>query len=242
MLQALASQAGFEIEFEESSDSEDSEYESEDIRYEGEEEKEGEEEGEGEVRAGDGAKNATVVDGGGEKGHNETEQTLELYKEHGVSKTDSTESTLATSPITVDTKTSHATSTPHTLENNLCLHNNIKERALGVVAPLSAMESVSSDFAEKQINGRTDHLDSGRSTCNSKPAVSASTCATDEDHSSKSHLLLDLLTSAVGNQPPKRLVTDRVSYMTRTCTCTLCVVAHVQCIIVHVYKYIYMCM
>ena len=133
MLQALANEAGFQIEFEDTSDSEDSEYETEE--GEGESNEEGEElvgnEGEGNDK------------GEGEEGGREKQ-----VKRNEGDGTSSCSSSVADGDCrTLPNSASNTTLLP---QNNTCLHNNIDD------TPTSSGQASCENIMEKQVNGRTE--------------------------------------------------------------------------------------
>ena len=254
MLEALASQAGFEIEFDDSSDSNDSEYDDKgedgeeesgegegenergggEMEGEGEWEGEGEREGEGEAEGeGDGEDEGEINQTGGREGKDGEEQgdmadrmkVNELApNEHGQRKTDTKSPEVHTEPtkdgdsdslhieitlnpqLTVREAELSSTSTSPSLKlgNNFCLHNNT-ETSEPSDGELTLTEPDSILSVETQANGRTGvcepHADVHASV---ESCAISSTCGssagTSRDRSSKSHLLLDLLTSTEEKQ------------------------------------------
>ena len=194
MLQALANEAGFEIEFEDTSDSEDSEYETEEVEGEGKEEGE-----EAAGREGEGKDEGEAEEEGGRE---------EQVKGNEGDGTSSCNSSAADRDCrTLPNAASNATLLP---QNNTCLHNNTDD------TPTSSAPASCEEVVEKQVNGRTE-IRSEEDSCPVNSATysthvsSASSgsdgtqtgngrCTSGSDRSSKSHLLLDLLTSAVTSQ------------------------------------------
>lgn len=194
MLQALANEAGFEIEFEDTSDSEDSEYETEDVEGEGKEE--------GEEQAG--KKGEGDDEGEGKEGGGREEQ-VERKEGDGTS---SCNSLVADGDRgTLPNSASNTTLLP---QNNTCLHNNIDD------TPTSSTQPSCEEVVEKQVNGRTEiesvdsgpvnsatystHVSSATSSGSDCTPTGNGRCTSGNDRSSKSHLLLDLLTSTVTSQ------------------------------------------
>lgn len=200
MLQALASQAGFEIAFEDTSDSEDSEYETDDVEGESKEEGEEQVEGEGEVERGGKVErkggesisrcDSSVVDGSCPQGSVATQLQLP-HKEDA--KVDSIPAVSTTSECEAFRRgASNMASIPLKLKNNNCLHNNIDD------TPTSSDEPSCEVVADENFNSTTDCSGGDTESCTSSSAGNG-IGTSGNDHSSKSHLLLDLLTSTVSS-------------------------------------------